>query len=303
MSLLELTLGRGLIDTDGGRHRDAVLTAPDGRLEFALADAVRVSPGVVRVAPAVRHQVLASCLERVGGYDAPDAGLVAALSRGDADLVALAVRRALLGPTLALVVRCANPACAELADVDVELADLLPETDEPEPEWFVADAGESGRAVLRAVTGADDETLESVEGPESARTAALMVAVVRTVEVSDTAEPLRNAEAWSQLPSALRTAVLVALARRPLAPTTHLQVGCPACDAVNEVRFDPLVLLGRELSSGSGRLLLETHCLAFHYGWSEDAVLDLSRDRRWAYLALLRAQLTGAPLETAVGRG
>ncbi|WP_298460944.1 hypothetical protein [uncultured Cellulomonas sp.] len=298
-----LTLGRGLIDTDGGRHRDAVLAAPDGRLELALAEAVRVTPGPVRVPPAVRHRVLAACLERVGDYEEPDAALVAALSRGDADLVALAVREALLGPTLALVVRCANPVCAELCDVDLELADLLPDTREPEPEWFVAEAEGVGRVVLRPVTGADDEALEGVPGSPATRTGALMAAVVRAVDVGGDAVPLPDPDAWWALPAPLRTAALVALGRRPLAPTTALQVGCPACRAVNEVRFDPIVLLGRELQAGAGRLLLETHCLAFHYGWSEDAVLDLPRDRRWTYLALLRAQLTGQPLETAVGHG
>jgi hypothetical protein len=38
------------------------------------------------------------------------------------------------------------------------------------------------------------------------------------------------------------------------------------------------------------------HSLAFHYGWSEEAVLDLPRARRWAYLELLRNQLEGRPL-------
>ena len=55
-------------------------------------------------------------------------------------------------------------------------------------------------------------------------------------------------------------------------------------------------MLARELGLGSNRLLAEIHSLAFHYGWSEDAVLDLPRPRRWAYLELLRNQLEGRPL-------
>lgn len=297
MSTLELTLGRGLIDTDGRHHRAAVLAPPDGWLEAHLAEEVDVGPGPARVPAAVRHRVVAACLERVGGYEQPDAEVVAALSRGDTDQIAFAVHAAMLGPAVALVVRCPNPACGELADVDLDIADLLADTTVPEPEWFVAES-EAGHVVLRTPTGADLQALDGLDEPE--RTATLMAAVVRSAESRDST-PLDTT--WAALPAPLRTAALLALARRPVAPTTDVQVGCPTCHAVMELRVDPLVLLARRLRSGAGRLLLETHCLAYHYGWSEETVLDLPRERRWAYLALLRAQVTGAPLESAVDHG
>lgn len=297
MSTLELTLGRGLIDTDGRRHRAAVLARPDGWLEAHLAEEVDVRPGAVHVPPAVRHRVVATCLERVGGYEHPDADVVAALTRGDTDQIAFALHTAMLGPAVALVARCPNPACGELADVDLDIGDLLADTTVPEPEWFVAES-EAGRVVLRPPTGADLRALDGLDDDE--RTAALMTAVVRSAASPDGA-PLDTT--WAALPPSLRTAALLALARRPVAPTTDLQVGCPTCRAVMELRVDPLVLLARRLRAGAGRLLLETHCLAYHYGWSEEAVLDLPRERRWAYLALLRAQVTGAPLEQAVDHG
>lgn len=289
MSVLEVTLGRGLIEESGTRHREAVLLRPDGWLEAMVADAVDPA---VPVTPRVRHAVLAAALEAIGAYGAPDAALVAALSRGDADQLALGLRRAVLGSPLSLVLRCANPACREAADVDLTVEDLLADVTEPEPEWFAAPAADGTEVVLRAATGADDEAVAAV--PAAERTAALMARLVRGVE---------SAADWRALPPAQRTAALLALAAVPHAPTTDLQVGCPACAAVMEVRLDPLVLLARELRAGGDRLLLETHCLAFHYGWSEEAILALPRQRRWGYLALLRAQVTGAPLETAVSVG
>ncbi len=314
MTVLDVRLGRGIVDTDGARHRDAVLVAPDGWLEAAVTDAVDPT-GATPVLPATRHALLAACLDRVGGYLEPDADLVAALSRGDVDQLTLALRRALLGSALSVVLRCANPTCREAADVDLTVEDLLADTDEPEPEWFAAPSSDGSEVVLRAVTGADDLAIAALGGPPAARTSALMARVVRGVRrSSDSREPtdratedvdevVDTAEAWLALPAAQRTAALLALAGTPTAPSTGLQVGCPACAAVMEVRIDPLVLLARELRAGGDRLLLETHCLAFHYGWSEDAILALPRERRWGYLALLRAQVTGAPLETAAGVG
>ena len=296
MTTLDLTLGRGLVDTAGDRHRSAVLAAPDGWLEAYLADEVDLPPGPAAVEPAVRHRVLATCLERVGGYQEPSEALVGSLTRGDLHQIGYGVHAAMLGDHVPLVVRCPNPACGELADVDVDLAELLADTATPEPEWFRAEA-DGGAVVLRTPSSAD---LAEVAGlPEPDRTAALMATVIRTVEVGGAPAPVD----WPALDAPLRAAALTALATGLVAPTTDLQIGCPTCRAVMEVRLDPLVLLARRLRAGGGRLLVETHCLAYHYGWSEDAVLALPRERRWAYLALLRAQLTGAPLETAVGRG
>ncbi len=295
-----LTLAHGLVDTEGHRHRDAVLAPPDGRLEELLATTLPTGAGgSVHVRAAVRAGVLAQCLDALGGYERPGADVVAALTRGDGDLVALNVRRALVGDALALVVRCASPVCGELADVDVDVAELLPEVGEPDPEWFDVDAGAHGRARLRAATGVDDAALDGLDAPADERTATLMDRLV-----ADAYDGAGTAVGpWRALPAPLRTRALVVLATAPTAPTTVLEVGCPSCGAVLELALDPWVLLARELRAGGGRLVLETHCLAFHYGWSQDEVYDLTRERRWAYLALLRAQLTGAALETAVDRG
>ena len=293
MTVLEVQLGRGLVDTDGVRHRTAHFVPPDGWLEAAVTEAVDPT-GPAPVDPGTRHRVLAGALERIGGYAEPDAALIGALSRGDLDQLGYGLRRAVLGSALALVLHCANPACREAADVDLTVEDLLAATVEPEPEWFAARAADGDEVLLRAATGLDDLAVAAVDGPPEVRTAALMARLVR-----DVASPAD----WLARPAAQRTAALLALAAAPVAPTTDLQVSCPSCAAVMEVRLDPLVLLARELRAGGDRLLLETHCLAFHYGWSEEEILALPRQRRWGYLALLRAQVTGAPLESAVGVG
>ncbi|MFV0523629.1 MAG: hypothetical protein ACK5RL_03940 [Acidimicrobiales bacterium] len=298
-----LTLPRGLIDRDGGRHRSVELVAPDGWLERTVTDAIRsAAPD-----PVTRLELLASGIERIGGYDAPDPSTLALLARAELDLVGFWLRRAVCGDALRLVVRCPVPTCGELADVDLTVGDLLPDDGPPEPEWFAVDAGPAGRAAFRPITAADEVVMAEVGGTDRERTDALLARLIRSVEPAGPVATSGSAPADqpvpSPLPEPLRNAVLLALVERPAAATTRLEVGCPACRAPIEVRLDPLVLLARELRSGGDRLVVETHCLAFHYGWSEDDILGLPKQRRWQYLSLLRAELTGAPLSTAVADG
>jgi hypothetical protein len=297
------TLPRGLVDTDGRRHRDVSLAPADGWLERAVTSTV----GSSSPPPAARHALLASCTEHIGGYVEPDAATIALLTRGELDLLGFWVRQAISGDLIRLVVRCAIPSCAALSDLDLTVGDLLPAADADDPEWLIADGGTAGRIVLRPVNGADEESLAHVVGSAPERTAALMARLVRSVEVRDGDDvvglgPIDPA-GWSALAPALRHAALLALAEQPAAPTTRLEVACSSCGSLVEVQIDPLVLLAKELRAGGDRLLVETHCLAYHYGWSEDDALSLPRRRRWGYLSLLRAELTGTPLTTELDDG
>lgn len=63
-----------------------------------------------------------------------------------------------------------------------------------------------------------------------------------------------------------------------------------------EVELDAAFLLATELGGASDRLFAEVHLLAFHYHWSEAAILSLTRQRRWRYLDLIRRQTAGQPV-------
>ena len=71
----EVALARGLIDATGARHRRALLRPLNGWQEWSLAAAPEgIEPGAV-------HALLASCLERLGGYAEVGIEHAAALSR------------------------------------------------------------------------------------------------------------------------------------------------------------------------------------------------------------------------------
>jgi len=55
--------------------------------------------------------------------------------------------------------------------------------------------------------------------------------------------------------------------------------------------FDTTAFFFSEMKINGGQLLREIHSLAFYYHWSEAEIMGLPRDRRRAYLGLLRDAL------------
>ncbi|MCB9947535.1 MAG: hypothetical protein H6842_06885 [Rhodospirillaceae bacterium] len=283
----ESMLRRGLIDETGARHRRVLLRPLTGWQEATLG----TSAGGVD--PWDADAVLAACIERLGGYRDVVPDHVEALSVGDRARLALTLSAMMFGDRLWLTVACPNPACGEPADLQVSLAEVLDHADEAEPEWLEV-ATPDGPARFRPPTGADERAAagDDAPGPADMRDAALWCRIVARVGHRG---PLTR-EDWLALAPASRQAIALALADAGSAPELFFASHCPACAAWIELDLDPIDLLVRQFRLGADRLLAEVHSLAFHYGWSEDQILNLPRSRRWRYIELLRNQLEGRSL-------
>ncbi|HSR96252.1 MAG TPA: hypothetical protein VLM79_04235 [Kofleriaceae bacterium] len=282
-------LPHGLFDADGVCHRDAVLRAMTGHEELMLAD---LGPGEAgEPNPGAVSALLVSVIERLGDYDRIDGELVGALTRGDRAVLVLHLRAGLYGDRMSLVVRCPNPACAALCDVDLRISELLPRPAAPRPH--VACDTPSGPAVIHEPTGADDDAVAAVADRGGSREERVALLWSRLVEL----DGRRLApDEWPRLPAATRHAIAVALAEGSRAPELTFLARCPTCAAHLELGIDPYAMLARELRLGGDRLFAEVHALAFHYHWSEAEILALPRPRRWRYLELLGRELEGRPL-------
>ncbi len=77
-------------------------------------------------------------------------------------------------------------------------------------------------------------------------------------------------------------------------PLSEILLGttCPACGTAFEAEVDVAAFVWAEVEAAAHRLLQEVDLLARAYGWTEAEVLDLSANRRAAYLRLV---LDGAP--------
>lgn len=279
----EIMLARGLIDTAGRRHQRALLRPLNGWEEVQLAQGRRLDSCAI-------HQLLAVCLIRIGGYQEVTPALAAALSRGDRMRLALELRSLMFGDRLLVSLRCSNPACAEIADLDLSIGELLDDAGEPEPEYLDVQTPE-GAARIRPPVGADDEICEAV-ADRRARSGLLWSRLLLSIGDRDHLAP----EDWWALRPETRQRIALALHEIQRGPDLAIISRCPYCRALMEMTIEPFHLLAGELHRGAQRLLPEIHCLAFHYGWSEDQVLALPRYRRWAYLQLLADQLNGRPL-------
>ena len=279
---VSVTLPRGLFDPAGGQHREAVLRPVTGHFEMRLAELRSAGPEAV-------DGLLAASLDRVGGYTEITSAHAAALSRGDRDFLLLQLRRGVFGDRLDLVVVCPNPACREAADLELRVSDLAPEPAAAALEMIHAETP-AGPALLREPTGADDASVAGLSG--AAASALLWSRLVLDLAGQGAVSP----QAWSSLDSGVRYAFALALAEAQSGPVLNFVSPCPSCGALMEVELDAAVLLAAEMGSAAERMFAEVHLLAYHYHWSEDAILSLRRDRRWRYLELVRRQSAGQPL-------
>ena len=162
----------------------------------------------------------------------------------------------------------------------------------------VFDGGLGTQIQARDLTADDYAIIEQIAGDHHAHSAALWSRLLLTLGEAEAsaAAPALSPEQWLALPVATRQSLALALGDAPCGPELSFASRCPSCRAWIELELVPMELLARELARGADRLLVELHCLAFHYGWSEDQCLSLPRDRRWRYLELLSRQLEGKPL-------
>lgn len=276
----EVALGPGVLDAAGSRHRRARLRAVTGE------DEERAAGFGLMPHPADVDELLADLLDRLGGYAPVTPELVATLTRSDRERLLLAVRAGLAGDEIRLVAACPNPDCGELVEVVLSVAEVLAGENPGTPgsaDSVTVHTGE-GSFVVRPPRGSDDAAVADL--PAAERPGALWRRIVTPDPGGATpATRVALAAALAELGTAIAAPDLMRVAR------------CPECAAWLELDPDPVDLLARALRQGAGRLLAELHCLAFHYGWAESAILALPRQRRHRYLELVRRQVEGRPLE------
>jgi hypothetical protein len=264
-----VTLPHGLWD---GRERrsEAELRLPTGADEAYLIAAEDRS-----VAERVTG-LLGRCVVRIGDVEV-DEELARGLTVGDREALLLALRAASFGDRLGCILDC--PACGERMDVDLRISDLLvaPYAEIRERHAVPFDlAGTRGEAVVRLVTGADQE--EAARHGDAG--AGLEDLVERCLlEVTPEAprlEPRELAEALSSPMGELD----------PQAEIT-IDVVCPACEEPFAALLDAAAVLFPALTASDERLLREVDAIARVYHWSEAEILGLDVGRRRHYLELL----------------
>jgi hypothetical protein len=194
------------------------------------------------------------------------------IGRRDAALFELRVQ--LFGATADAVGLC--PSCGAQLDVPLDLSLIGPGPTEPEP----VTAG-SYRVIYRLPTTADLLTLIEERDDGAARLALVRLAVL---SIEDDAG---RAVALECLVPGEQQIVASAIAAAQDGVDVRLALRCGACAYEWVAPFDIGAFLLREIDAWAEGILREVHALASAYGWSEDAILNLTARRRRAYLELV----------------
>ena len=221
-----------------------------------------------QLAPVAALVALAQRVATVGGR-AVDWEQVSAAALG---VIALDIRRAWIGDEVLSDARCAEPGCAERVDISFSTATMWPTTARRRP---------------RNVSEVGDGWYRLAGSPVRFR----IPSVSDLLTVGENADPAAELVSRCLRPAKLaaRTARAVHRALAAMAPSLEGPVGgrCPVCSAEVALRFDPVTYTLLELRHTFAGLYRETHALAAAYGWTEEAILRLTRSRRQRYAAMV----------------
>ena len=281
--VMDFTLPGGMLDRSGRCHRHGQLrplTGGDEDWLYSLAPATRRA-GVVTA-------LLARCVICIGPH-AMTAELGRALSVGDRDHLLLELFGATFGDTLWRVLVCPHAGCGARMDLDLALADI-PVVARPSAASHrvrLDDAGTPVDVEFRAPSGRDQEQIAAIDGaaPDALRDQLLAACVVRAVADGGAERP------FDALSLPARQALADAIEEVVPQLELELELVCPECARSFELALDPAAILLDEVQAGRAAFERELHLLAFHYHWSLDELMRLTRPGRRRFLRLLTEQL------------
>lgn len=276
MEAVEINLPGG-IAIDEQWHRSAALRAITGREEEFLLHEGRALPPAMRVT-----ELLTRCLQRLGPVTPVRSELVRALSIGDREALLLHLRRVTLGERIACVLTC--PACSEKMDLELDLKELLLPAYRHAKQMHEAEIsdGEQSYCVVFRLPNGEDQEAAVATAPGSVSEAAEMM-LKRCIQSVTSG----SGDALQRVPAVVMRELPAKMAELDPQGEVLLDLTCPECATGFVVPFDAADYVCREVASQENEFYRGVHVLSYHYHWSEEAILNLSRRKRLIYLDLL----------------
>ncbi|MGP0628525.1 hypothetical protein ACTRW9_02335 [Nitrospina sp. 32_T5] len=236
-----------------------------GALELVLEEAIQEEQSV----PGRVTRALTLALASVGGCDA-DESSVRELSVADRQYLMRHLACHLQVEREWHSALC--PSCKAVFDVRLSPSEL-PIKPPGEGYPFVTVPTRYGRLRFRVPTGADQECIAGLE--DEARAVPVLLQRLLVDGQNNPSDLEFSEEDVAAIESAIES----------VAPELVVWVPtkCPECKTETRVEIDPYACL----QSGRHGLLREVHRLASAYHWSERDIMEMPRDRRRRYLALV----------------
>jgi hypothetical protein len=214
------------------------------------------------------------------------AGLVSQLSVGDREALLLHIRRLTLGERIACTLSC--PSCSKKMDLELRINELLFPAYPVGQRLYEADVSDEAHSyhVIFRLPNGEDQEVAAGSASQSTESAAnlLLRRCVHSITAAD-------GECIADLPAVVLRELPEKMAALDPQAELLFDLVCPECGTGFVVPFDVADYLCRELASNGRDFYREIHALCFHYHWTEEAALGLSRRKRRIYLDLLSDEL------------
>jgi phage FluMu protein gp41 len=289
MEQSNFSLPGGYIGDSGRLHKQVELRALTGGEEELL---VQIAP---RGAAAQVTAVLCSCVKRIGSVHHITEDVVRDLLVGDRQYLMLKLRELTFGDRVQASVICAWPDCGSKLDIDFSISDIPVDSVEHTeliheyaiPMCEAADRSDTA-IWFRLPNGHDQEamTRELPADDACALTHLLWRCVRRIGQVEDP-----SLEQIRELPTYVRRQIEKRM--QALAPDLNLtmEAACPECERRFDIPFSLQEFFFDEMRTSQDLLRREVHYLAYHYHWSENDILAMTRNKRRNYIEILADEI------------
>lgn len=277
----------GYIDDSGRRHQEVELAPLSGHEEELLVANAEKGAAVQVTA------ILGRCIRRLGTLDRVDEALVRKLLVGDRQYLMLQLRALTFGDRVQATAACPWPDCGTEVDMDFRISDIPVSDIGLDAARYRIDVAMSPDAAdstiwFRLPNGGDQEELNAQGVDNSAEISSRLL--WRCIEsIDDQQDP--DLEQVRGLPAGVR--IQIEERMQKLAPDLDLtmETCCPECRRDFTIPFDIQSFFFGEMRSSRELLRREIHYLAYHYHWSEQDILSMTRDRRQQYIEILSDEI------------
>lgn len=283
----------GYVDADGIVQRDVELRALSGREEELLADqGAQTSAALVTA-------ILSRCVRRIGAISPVPEEVARGLLVADRQYLLIKLREATFGRQVQATIVCPWPDCGHKMDIDFTTAAIpVRESEEKGPFYpmtlspeaaVLGNDGERHREVLfRLPNGGDQEALSPLLAHNEAQ--ALTQLLARCIQRMGPWRPPDDQQIARLSPRA-RAEIEQQMALRGPQIDLTMEADCPECQRAFAVPFDLQGFFFGELRISRDLLYREVHYLAYHYHWSEREIMEMAREKRRNYIAVLAEEI------------
>lgn len=281
------------MDEKGGIHREVELVPLTGREEELLAQNRKKESATMVTT------VISRCVKRLGSIEPVSEAVARNMLIADRQFLLLKLREVTFGDKVQFTVSCPWPDCKKQVDMDFSTGEISVKESVPPGLCYSMELSEKaaiqngdsepGRKITyRLPNGSDQETVSPMLHENEAR--ALTLLLERCIlaigprqnpgrELLDMISPLARMEIEKHMAAAAPCLDL------------DLETDCPECERKITVPFDLHHFFFGELRTSLDLLYREVHYLAYHYHWSEEEIMAMTREKRHNYIEVLADEI------------